>query len=128
MTSIIKRCRSKKKKGIRAIDRFRKKKNDSRFWNYCVSRIWSQIINREVVYEWKNPWRIFCSNLWNWSLFYEHQKEKIKLDVYFTEYFVYFTEYFLAIEIDKQNHESRELIFEKKKATGIREKTWLQVY
>ena len=41
---------------------------------------------------------------------------------------VYFTEYFLAVEIDKQNHESRELIFEKKKATGIREKTWLQVY
>ena len=51
-----------------------------------------------------------------------------KLDVYFTEYFVYFTEYFLAVEIDKQNHESRELIFEKKKTTGIREKTWLQVY
>ena len=26
----------------------------------------------------------------------------------------YFTEYFLAVEIDEQNHEGRDLIFEKK--------------
>ena len=26
---------------------------------------------------------------------------------------VYFTEYFLAVEIDEQNHESRDIIFEK---------------
>ena len=31
MTTVIKRCRSEKKRGIRAIDRFRKKINDSRF-------------------------------------------------------------------------------------------------
>ena len=45
-----------------------------------------------------------------------------KLDVYFTEYFVYFTEYFLAVEIDKQNHESRELIFEKKRQQALEKK------
>ena len=28
---------------------------------------------------------------------------------------VYFTEYFLAVEIDEQNHEGRELIFERKR-------------
>ena len=33
MTTIIKCCRGKKKRGIRAIDGFRKKINDSRFWN-----------------------------------------------------------------------------------------------
>ena len=31
VTTIIKRCRGKKKRGIRAIDGFRKKINDSRF-------------------------------------------------------------------------------------------------
>ena len=31
MTAIIKRCRDQKKRGVRAIDEFRKKINDSRF-------------------------------------------------------------------------------------------------
>ena len=52
--------------------------------------------------------------------FYEHHKEKIKVDKNGHEYIsfrihAYFTEYFLAVEIDEQNHEGRELIFEKKK-------------
>ena len=52
--------------------------------------------------------------------FYNHYKEKIKADKNEREYIlfridVYFTEYVLAVEIDKQNHEGRELIFEKKK-------------
>ena len=54
------------------------------------------------------------------SLFYEHYKEKIKVDKNGSEYIlfridVYFTEYFLAVEIDEQNHEGRELIFERKR-------------
>ena len=32
---------------------------------------------------------------------------------------VYFTEYFLAVEIDKQNHEGRDLIFEKKRQEAL---------
>ena len=32
---------------------------------------------------------------------------------------VYFTEYFLAVEIDQQNHEARELNFEKKRQEGL---------
>ena len=31
MTAIFKRCRGEMKRGVRAIDGFRKKKNDSRF-------------------------------------------------------------------------------------------------
>ena len=51
--------------------------------------------------------------------FYEHHKEKIKVDENGCEDIlfridVYFTEYFSAVEIDEQNHERRELIFEKK--------------
>ena len=50
--------------------------------------------------------------------FNEHHKEKIKVDKNGCEYMlfridVYFTEYFLAVEIDEQNHESRDIIFEK---------------
>ena len=41
---------------------------------------------------------------------------------------VYSTENFLAIEIDKQNHEGRDLIFEKKRQKALETKTWLQVY
>ena len=51
--------------------------------------------------------------------FYEHHKEKIKVDKNGYEYvlfriYVYFTEYFLAVEIDEQNHEGRELILKRK--------------
>ena len=52
-------------------------------------------------------------------LFYEHHKEKIKVDKNGCECIlfridVYFTEYFLAVEIFEQNDEGRELIFRKK--------------
>ena len=49
----------------------------------------------------------------------EHHKEKIKVHKNGCKYIlfridVYFIEQFLAVEIDKQNHEGRELILEKK--------------
>ena len=52
-------------------------------------------------------------------LFYEHDKEKLKVDKNGCEYKLfridaYFTEYFLAAEIDEQKHEDKELIFEEK--------------
>ena len=51
--------------------------------------------------------------------FYENCKEKIQVDKNGCEYIlfridVYFTESFLAVEIDEQNYEGRDLIFEKK--------------
>ena len=51
--------------------------------------------------------------------FYENYKEKIKVEKNGREYIlfrtdVYFTEYFLAVEIDEQNYEGRDLVFEKK--------------
>ena len=60
-------------------------------------------------------------------LFYEHHKEKIKVDKNGREYIlfridVYFTEYFLAVEIDEQHHESRKLIFEKKIQEALEKK------
>ena len=52
--------------------------------------------------------------------FYEHHKEKIKVNKNGHEYILFridacFTEYFLAVEIDEQNHEGRDLIFFKKR-------------
>ena len=60
-------------------------------------------------------------------LFYEHHKEKIKVDKNGCECIlfridVYFTEYFLAVEIDEQHHESRKLIFEKKIQEALEKK------
>ena len=110
MTAIIKRCRGKKKRSVRAIDGFRNKLMipDSEI---SVSRIWSQIKNRKVVYEWQNPWRIFFLGLWYLSFFYEHHKKK-KVDKNWCKYIlfridVYFTESLLAVEINEPNHESR---------------------
>ena len=67
----------------------------------------------------------YSVRIWNWSFFYEHHKEKIKVDKNGCKYIlfridVYFTEYFLAIKIDEQNHEGRELIFEKKRQEALK--------
>ena len=56
------------------------------------------------------------------SFFYEHHKKKVNKNgreyiLFRTD--VYFTEYFLAVEIDKQNHEGRDLIFEKKRQEAL---------
>ena len=47
---------------------------------------------------------------------------KISANTYYFKIDVYFTEYFLAVEIDEQNHEGRELILEKNKTRGIKKK------
>ena len=57
-------------------------------------------------------------------------KKKIKADKNERKYIlfridVYFTEYFLAVEINEQNHEGRELIFFKKRQETLEKKTWL---
>ena len=57
--------------------------------------------------------------------FYVHCKKnltKISANTYYFKIDVYFTEYFLAVEIDEQNHEGRELILEKNKTRGIKKK------
>ena len=59
--------------------------------------------------------------------FYEHHKEKVKVDKNGHEYIlfridVYFTRYFLAVEIDEQNHKGRDLIFAKKRQETLEKK------
>ena len=77
------------------------------------SRIGKLFINEKILEEYSV--KIYEIDLY----FYEHHKEKIKVDKNEHEYIlfridVYITEYFLAVEIDEQNYEGRGLIFEKK--------------
>ena len=127
MTTIIKRCRGEKKRGIRAIDGFRKKlmipgSEIPKCPEFEVkSKIGKLFMNEKILEEYSV--RIYEID----PYFYEHHKEKIKVDKNGREYIlfridVYFTEYFLAIEIDEQNHEGRELIFEKKRQEALEKK------
>ena len=120
MTTIIKCCRGEKKKGIRAIDGFRKRLMipDSEIPKCpefeVKSKIGKMFVNEKVLEEYSV--RIYEID----PGFFEHHKDKIKVDKNGYEYIllridVYFREHFLAIEIDEQNHEGRELIFNKKK-------------
>ena len=119
MTNIIKRCRGEKKTGIRAIDGFIKKMIPDSEIPKCPefevkSKIGKLFMNEKILEEYSV--KIYEID----PYFYDHYKEKIKADKNEREYIlfridVYFTEYVLAVEIDKQNHEGRELIFEKKK-------------
>ena len=120
MTTIIKRCRGGKKRGIRAIDGFRRKLMipDSEI-RKCPelevkSKIGKLFINEKILEEYSV--QIYEVDLY----FYERHIKKIKVDKNEREYIlfridVYFTEYFLAVEVDEQNHKGRDLILEKKK-------------
>ena len=131
MTTIIKRVEAEKKRGIRAIDGFREKLMIPDFEipkcpEFEVkSKIGKLFMNEKILEEYSV--RIYEID----PYFYEHHKEKIKVDKNGCEYIlsridVYFTEYFLAVEIDEQNNQGRDLIFEKKRRS-IGKKTWLHV-
>ena len=135
MTTIIKRCRGEKKRDIRAIDGFRKKLMipDSEIPKCpefeVKSKIGKLFMNEKILEEYSV--KIYEID----PYFYEHHNGKIKVDKNGREYILfridaYFTEYFLAVEIDEQNYEGRDLTFQKKKkkTTGTRKKTWLHVY
>ena len=130
MTSIIKCCRGEKKRGIRAIDGFRKKLAipDSEILKCpgfeVKSKIGKLFINEKILEEYSV--KIYEIYLY----FYKNYKEKIKADYNEREYIlfrtdVYFTECFLAVEIDEQNHEGRDLVFKNKREEALKKKTWL---
>ena len=124
MTSIIKHCRDQKKGGVRAIDGFRKNLMipDCAIPNCPEFEVKSKTgklsMNEKILEE-------FSVKIYEIDLFfYEHYKEKIKIDKNGCKYIlfivdVYFTEYFLDLDIDEQNHEGRELIFEQKRQEAL---------
>ena len=132
MNTIIKHCRGKKKRGKRAIDGFRKKLMipDSEIPKCPEFKVKSKIgilIMNETFFE-EYSVKIYEVD----PYFYEHHKEKIKVDKNGYRYILFridgfLTEYLSAVEIDEQNHEGRE-IFLKKKTRGIIKKNWLHIY
>ena len=117
MTTIIKCCRGEKKRGIRAIDGFRKKLMipDSEIPKCPEFEVKSKIgiifVNEKILEEYSV--RIYEID----PYFYENYKEKIQIDKSGYEYilfriYIYFTEYFLAVEIGEKGHTDRDLIFE----------------
>ena len=120
MTNIIKHCRGEKKRGIRAIDGFRKKLMILDFEiskcpeHEVKSKIGTIFVNEKILEEYSV--KIYEID----PYFYEHYKQKIQTDKNECEYIlfridVYFTEYFLAVEIDEKGHTDRDLIFEEKR-------------
>ena len=105
-----------KKRGIREIDGFRKKLMIPYFE-----------IPNEMIFMNEKIFEEYSVKIYEiYPYFHEHYKEKVKVDKSERKYIlfrtdVYFTDYFLAVEVDEQNHEGRDLIFEKK-TRGIRRK------
>ena len=128
MTAIIKHCQGeKKKRGIRAIDVFRKKLIIPDFEiskcseHEVKSKIWTIFVNEKILEEYSV--KIYEID----PYFYEHYRKKIQVDENGCEYIlfridVYFTEYLLAVEIDEKGHTGRDLIFEEKKTKSVRKK------
>ena len=127
MTTIIKRCRGEKKRGIRAIDGLRKKLmiTESEIPKGPEFEVKSKIVKffmNEKILE-KYSAEIYEID----PYFHEYHKEEIKIDKNLRKHIlfridVYFTQYFLVVEIDDQNHEGRELIFEEKIKKALEKK------
>ena len=120
MRNTIKHCRSEKKRGIRAIEGFRKQlmipdHEISKFREHEVkSKIGNIFVNEEMLEEYSVKIYEFD------SYFYEHYNKKTQVDNKSQKYIlfridIYFTKYSLAIEIDEKGHADRDLIFEEKR-------------
>ena len=127
MKNIIKHCRGGKKRGLRAIDGFRKKLMIPDFEiskcpeHEVKSKIGTIFVNEKIPEEYSV--KIYEID----SYFYEHYKEKIQTDKNDCKYIlfridIYFTEYFLAVEIDEKGHTDRDLIFEEKRQKALEKK------
>ena len=128
MTTVIKHCRGEKKRGERKIDRFRKKKMipESEISECPEHKVKSKIgnifVNEKILEEYSvKAYEID-------SYFYEHCKEKMQVDKNGDECIsfqidLYFTKCCLAVEIDGQDHTSRDLNFEEKRQKALEKKT-----
>ena len=116
-----------KKKGIKAIDGFRKKLIVLDYEiSVCPehdvkSKIGTIFVNEEILEE--NSVKIYEIN----PYFHEHYHKKIHVENNDQKYVlfridVYFAKYSLAVEIDEKRHTNRDHIFEEKRQKTIEEK------
>ena len=124
MTTIIKRCRADKARGIRGIDEFRKKLMipDSQIPKCPEFEAKSKI---GKVFKQHNPLEEYSVRIYEIdSYFYEHYEKKIQVDKNGCKYIlfridVHFCEFLLAVEIDEKGHTDRDLIFEEKRQEAL---------
>ena len=129
MTNILKHCKREKKRGLRAIDGFRKKliipdyETSVSIEHVVKSKMETIFVNEKILEEYSV--KIYEID----PYFYEHykKKKKIQVDNNDQEYIlfridVYFTEYFLAVEIDGKGHTDRDRIFEEKRQKVLEKK------
>ena len=121
MTTIIKRCRGEKTRGIRAIDGFRKKLMvlDSQIPKCPEFEVKSKI---GKIFKDHNPLLLKLMKLI--LIFINIMKKKIQVDKNGCRYIlfridVYFNKFLLAVEIDEKDHTDRDLIFEKKRQEAL---------
>ena len=117
MTTIIKRCRGEKTRGIRAIDGFRNKLMipDSEIPKCPEFEVKSKIGKK---FKNHNPLEEYSVRIYEIDRFFINMK-KIQGDKNRCKYKllridIYFSEYILVVKIDEKEHTNRDLIFEEK--------------
>ena len=126
MTTIIKRCRGEKTRGIRAIDGFRNKLMipDSEIPKCPEFEVKSKI---GKIFKKHNPLEEYSVKIYEIDpYFYEHYEKKL-IDKNRCKYIsfridIYFSECFLAVEIDEKRHTDTDIIFEEKRQKGLEKK------
>ena len=129
MTTVIKRCRGEKKRGIRAIDEFRKKLRFQilRFLNVQnlkSNQKWGKSLKSII------PLKNILLGFMKLILISMNIMKKIQVDKNGCKYIlfridVYFNRFLLAVEIDEKDHTDRDSIFEEKRQEPLEKKTWL---
>ena len=119
MTTIIKQCRGEKTRGVRPIDRFRKKlmipdSESSKCPKFEVKLKIGKIIKKH------DPLEEYSVKIYEIDpYFYEHFEKKIQADkngckCILFRIDIYFSECFLAAEIDEKGYTDRDIILKKK--------------
>ena len=124
MTTIIKRCRRKKIRAIRAIDGFRKKLMipDSKIPKCPEFEVKSKI---GKIFKKHNPLEEYSVKIYEIDpYFYEHYEIKIQAHENGCKYIlfridIYFSECFLAVKINEKGHIDRDIIFEEKRQEAL---------
>ena len=127
MTTIIKRCRGEKTRGIRAIDGFRNKSMipDSEISDCPKFEVKSKI---RKIFKNQNPLEEHSFKIYEIDPhFYEHYEKKIQADKNGWKYIlfridIYFSECLLAVEIDEKGHTDRDITFEEKRQKALEKK------
>ena len=119
MTTILKRCRGEKTRGIRASDGFRNKLMipDSEIPKCSEFEVKSGIGKNFKNHNFLEKYSVKIYEIDPY--FYDHYEKKIRVDENGSKYMlfridVYFSKCFLAIEIDEKGHTDKDIIFEEK--------------